>query len=66
MRTADEYDDTEYSEAMEAVFASAERLAKHCQTGGYRGGWEGKPAGGGSFAMRLQRGWAIMALGAAW
>ncbi len=34
VRTADEYDDAEYSEAVEAVFASAERLARHCQTGG--------------------------------
>lgn len=54
VRTADEYDDTEYSEAMEAVFASAERLAKHCQTGGHRGGWEGRPAAGGAFAVGLQ------------
>ncbi|PRW45372.1 hypothetical protein C2E21_5977 [Chlorella sorokiniana] len=33
VRTADEYDDAEYAEAVEAVFAAAERLAKHCQTG---------------------------------
>lgn len=39
VRTADEYDDAEYSEAVEAVFASAERLARHCQTGGRRFGF---------------------------
>lgn len=33
VRTADEYDDAEYGEAVAAVFTAAERLAQHCRTG---------------------------------
>ena len=33
VRHADDYDDEEYCEAAQAVFAAAEELAGHCETG---------------------------------